>query len=97
MKELTKKSFEKHLNSVFRVVDEAMKTVEVKLVEVSERESEKAYSMSLVFIGPEHEELPQNNYKVEHDKMGTFDLFMVPVGKNEAGIEYQVIFSRFGQ
>jgi hypothetical protein len=36
---------------------------------------------------------PQRIYRVEHDGMGTFDLFIVPVGRKNGGMEYEAIFT----
>jgi hypothetical protein len=29
-----------------------------------------------------------------HDKLGEFDLFLVPVAKNENGFQYEAVFNR---
>jgi len=31
---------------------------------------------------------------MEHEKLGTFDLFIVPLGPDSAGMRYEVIFNR---
>jgi hypothetical protein len=33
-------------------------------------------------------------YGVEHDRLGTFDLFLVPVGADETGVSYEAVFNR---
>ncbi|HEY6331745.1 MAG TPA: hypothetical protein VI756_20630 [Blastocatellia bacterium] len=49
---------------------------------------------SLVFLGPEHCPLEQKIYQLKHDNLGTLDVFLVPVGKTDKGIEYEAIFNR---
>jgi hypothetical protein len=46
-----------------------------------------------VFRGPKKPELPQKIYKLEHDKLGTFELFLVPIGLDKEGMRYQAIFT----
>lgn len=49
---------------------------------------------SLLFRGPVEHPLPQRLYAVEHDVIGRFDLFIVPVGRDESGYQYEAIFNR---
>ncbi len=48
---------------------------------------------SLVFRGPHHVVLQQRIYRVDHAELGTFDLFLVPIGPDRAGMRYQAIFT----
>jgi hypothetical protein len=47
---------------------------------------------SLVFRGPPGAALPQRTYRVEHDALGTFDLFLVPIGPDAEGMRYEAVF-----
>ena len=49
---------------------------------------------SLMFDGPESPVLPQRIYSLEHENIGRFDLFIVPVEKVPDGIRYQALFNR---
>jgi hypothetical protein len=49
---------------------------------------------SLLFNGPAFRFLDQGTYELEHDQMGQFSLFMVPVGKNQQGFQYEAVFNR---
>ena len=51
-------------------------------------------SFSLVFHGPDNRFLPQRIYPFEHDQIGRFELFIVPIGQKPGFIEYQAIFNR---
>ncbi len=48
---------------------------------------------SIVFRGPGDILLPQAIYRVEHDQIGTFDLFIVPIGRDTAGLRYEAVFN----
>ena len=48
---------------------------------------------SLLFRGPGNLQLPQRTYRIEHDPMGTFDLFIVPLGPDDQGFRYEAIFT----
>lgn len=51
-------------------------------------------TFSLVFHGPDNRFLPQRIYPFEHDRLGRFDLFIVPIGQKPGYIEYQAVFNR---
>ena len=94
--ELTFDRFEKLLNSRFRVrADTGL--VEVELVEVTrnrEQPGNVSDSFSLVFAGPLKAFLAQKTYRFEQDGFGSFDLFIVPTGKDANGFRYEAIFNR---
>lgn len=92
---LTKAMFEPHLHTKFMVGHESTGTVEMELVEATEKQGEKIYSVSLLFVGPEGQEIPENTYRIEHNEIPPLTLFMVPVGKSKEGVNYKVIVSRF--
>lgn len=54
----------------------------------------RAESFSLIFNGPSEPQLPQRIYHFEHDQAGSFDLFIVPVGRAQATIQYQAVINR---
>ena len=47
---------------------------------------------SLLFHGPPSPLLPQRTYRVEHAALGAFDLFLVPLGPDRAGMRYEAVF-----
>lgn len=51
-------------------------------------------SFSLTFLGPVDLLLPQGTITMEHLQIGRFLLFLVPVNRSAAGIEYQAVFNR---
>lgn len=48
---------------------------------------------ALLFRGPRQPVLPQRTYRLEHAAMGALELFIVPVGPDEAGLCYEAIFT----
>ena len=38
--------------------------------------------------------LAQQIYPFEHDRLGRFDLFIVPVGQDAQGLAYEAVFNR---
>jgi hypothetical protein len=48
----------------------------------------------LVFEGPVAPILPQATYTLEHDTLGSVDIFLVPVGRHpDGGIQYEAVFN----
>ncbi len=104
VKELKLETFSPLVNTKFRLLLDETRVVEMELTEaVSIRGPHNSVPnkngmvqdvFSLVFHGPEDRLLPQRSYTFEHDKIGRFDLFVVPVEKAPGAIRYQVIFNR---
>jgi hypothetical protein len=97
LSQLTFANFTPLLNSRFRVSVDAANLVEVELIEATRGNSMSNAQhefFSLLFNGPANPVLSQRIYPFEHDELGRFDLFIVPVGKNQNGNQYQVIFNR---
>lgn len=88
-------SFSEHLNTKFRFHTDAGESVELELVEATDRGSNpRQERFAVLFRGPVDVVLEQGMYKTEHDKLGSFDLFIVPVGASERGREYEATFNR---
>lgn len=48
---------------------------------------------SLVFRGPEQPALAQQVYRMEHEHLGTMELFIVPIGPDARGMRYEAVFN----
>ena len=48
---------------------------------------------SLEFTDTEHDHVPQQIVAVEHPELGSFDLFVVPLGPSDQGMRYEAIFT----
>jgi hypothetical protein len=95
-KDLTKEIFSESLKTKFRLDSEPSKAIELELIELNEGVSTPRHEQfSLIFRGPLDYFIGQGTYHMEHDKMGGIDLFLVPVGQEQDGFRYEVIFNRF--
>ncbi len=86
-------TFAEHLNSTFRLRQEPA-TTELTLVEVSDGSTRRQVSFALLFRGPHEPLFPQQIYPIEHDRLGRFDLFIVPVKRDAHGLYYEAVFNR---
>jgi hypothetical protein len=98
-------TFSEQLHTVFRVVPEEGKPVELELIEANlpaQRNAAKARGMdaayekfSLIFSGPLADRLEQKIYQFEHPKIGSFEIFIVPIiSKDLTKLHYQAVFNR---
>jgi hypothetical protein len=100
--ELDAGKFAAALHSRFQVGSTLSRAVDVALVEVSPTrrfgsgapEAPAFESFSLLFEGPVSTPLTQGTYSFAHPQMGHFDLFIVPIGRQEQLIQYQAVFNR---
>ncbi len=101
---LTSADFSAHLNQTFKIhyhsdkILEARLILEVELIEVAEYSEKwagpsKRRPFSILFRGPKDANLPQGVYKIEQDKMGTVELFLVPIMPDEKGSFYESVFN----
>jgi hypothetical protein len=85
------------LNEKFQVQHD-LGTMEVELIEATEIAADpRPEQFSIVFRGPTEPPARQGMYKFEHDQMGDFDLFIVPIGQDDEGRYYEAAFSRLRQ
>lgn len=104
IEKLTLEIFSPLVNSKFKLSVDDAHSVNVELTEAKaldgphtvkpDRNGMVQDVFSLLFDGPENPILPQRIYSFEHEKIGRFDLFIVPVKKIPAGIRYQALFNR---
>ena len=92
---LTKEAFQENLNTEFRIKVEPSAIVPIELVGLLEGVStSRQEQFSLTFRGPLETPFGQGARDVEHDKMGTFVLFLVPIARNPDGMVYEAVFNR---
>jgi len=48
---------------------------------------------TLTFVAPGTFMLPQRIYRVEHEAIGAFEIFLVPVGPGPDGMQYEAVFT----
>jgi hypothetical protein len=89
---MTAADFAPHIGTTFTIAGE----VEATLENVQEREADPSaprQPFNLLFRGPREPLLPQQTYRVEHDRLGTLEIFLVPVGSSDAGTLYEAVFN----
>jgi len=98
--QLTEAEFSKHVNTKFRVAVEP--PIDLELTEVKgylgkEHEQTGMERFSAFFRGPGDRYLEQKVYSLEHEQMGAFELFLVPVSQDQSGLRYEAVFNYFKQ
>ena len=98
MADLHSQDFQACLNTPFALGDPADGSVSLDLVAVVEgAPSTRLERFSLFFHGPLSPVYPQHLYRLEHAQLGSLDIFLVPVGPDDAGeyMQYEAVFNRF--
>ena len=96
---LRREHFESVVNTFFQFQTEERVDVKLKLVAVdnlrlitNDQQGFVGESYSLLFEGTKKSKIAQGNYQVNHNTLGQFMLFIVPVGLR--GIRYEAIINR---
>ena len=86
--------FEGHQNSKFQMHYGESQSAEVELVTAKDAgSSERQKQFSLVFKAPCDAPILQGIYRVDHEKLGNLDLFLVPISRDQSGVRYEAIFN----
>jgi hypothetical protein len=95
-------TFAPRLGETFRIRADAQTLLDLVLVEATDlsgpagaggAERRPRAPFSIVFRGPPAPLLPQRIYGLEHDRLGAFDLFLVPIGPDAQGMRYEAVFA----
>jgi hypothetical protein len=95
--DVTLEAFEPYVEQTFRVSGAGDVAFEAELIEASPMgrtvgpNGRRAFS--LVLRGPETSTPLQQVYRVEHEAVGTLDLFLVPIGPDAEGMRYEAVFT----
>ncbi len=93
--ELQRVTFAECVNTDFRLVDENLPGYCLKLSEIIDRaQAPRQEVFSLIFLGPAEHFLSQGTYQLDHPKLGTLEIFLVPVGQLAGGFQYEAVFNR---
>ena len=96
---LTEEEFAKHLGTAFQISlsdrDVTLRLVEVKSYVPKENEQGGMERFSVFFDGPGEIRLPQQTFRMHHERMGEFDLFLVPVSGDASGFRYEAVFNYY--
>ena len=95
LENLTIDSFAGHQGSSFRLVADGNQTLDLTLADVTALgDSGVRQAFSLIFHAPVGgPTLPQRIYRLEHETLGSLDLFVVPLGPKGGAFRYEVIFT----
>ena len=95
LEHLTRESLSEQLNTKFRLSAGAEKFIEVELIEVvSGLEVPGQDSFSAIFRSALTDFFPQGTYLLEHEQLGSFELFLVPIRRDAEGFAYEAVFNR---
>jgi Domain of unknown function (DUF6916) len=87
--------FSGHVNTKFLMHYGDSQTAELKLTSVTDvGSSPRQIQFSLLFQASGDAPAAQGIYRLDHDKLGALDLFLVPIAKDAAGVRYEAIFNR---
>ncbi len=102
LEQFTIDTFAGRSGETFRLTVQGADPIDVTLDAVREipvagwRPSEAAehrQPFSLTFLGPGAFILPQAIYGFEHPEIGSFEMFIVPIGRDARGVSYEAVFS----
>lgn len=96
--QLTEEEFSKHVNTKFRVTGNPsieLELDEVKGYRAGPNDQGGMERFSAFFRGPSEPQLLQMVHALAHDRMGAFELFLVPIAKDEKGFRYEAVFNYF--
>jgi hypothetical protein len=96
----TAENFSRNVNTKFHVNVDPAESIELELVRVEVRTSEPNEQggmerFSAFFQGPPNYLLPQRTYELVHGQLGELQIFLVPIGQDERGYQYEAVFNRF--
>jgi hypothetical protein len=84
-----------NLDSKFRLHLDGSDWLELELIEVSEPKGGRNQEIfSIELRCRSNAALPQRIYRLEHEKLGQSDLFLVPIRKDDQGVYYEAVFNR---
>jgi hypothetical protein len=97
---LTVETFQPRIGQTFRIrpspdTDIAAELIEARALGEPGRAtaSKRRIPFTLSFRTASSRVLPQRIYEVVHDEMGTYQIFLVPVGPDGKGMVYEAIFT----
>jgi hypothetical protein len=106
LENLTYATFSAHLGETFQVHRGSADAIAVELIQATDRGRsapaedqavavpQESESFSIIFLGPPDRMLSQGTYRFEHAHIGSFPLFVVPIGTANGRIQYEAVFNR---
>lgn len=96
---LREELFAENVKTKFRVAAEGGREVELELTEVASYRSNDGDQKGLerfsaFFEGPADPFIGQGTFTFEHERMGSFLLFITPIAKTDRGVRYEAVVNR---
>jgi hypothetical protein len=93
--DLHQESFAACVNTDFQVIHPGSAHFDLRLIEVTDQaRTPQQEAFSVVFHGPAGRFIPQGLYQLKHEALGEFEIFLVPIAKDNDGYQYEAIFNR---
>jgi hypothetical protein len=92
----TLETFAPRIGERFRISSDEGDTIDATLIEATPQATSARggrQPFSLVFLGPSSPVWPQRIYQVAHEALDPQDLFLVPIGPRDGGMQYQAVFT----
>jgi hypothetical protein len=102
LESLTAASFAEHLKTVFRLLTGGeplpLELVEVQRASYADEPAAvgpagRREPFNLLFRGPRSPYARQGIHRLEHDELGTLEIFLVPLGPDASGMRYEAVFT----
>ena len=92
---IDKDAFSRNLGTKCRIRHkDSPVVIEAELAELTDKSTDTYEQFSVLFSGPPEPVLSQRIFQIEHDTMGTFDLFLVPIAADEKGATYEAVINK---
>jgi len=90
---LTVASFIPRLRETFTLSTPAgvLNLVLAEVEDIGQGQSRRAFSLR--FVGPAQPLLSQGTYRLDNPALGSLDIFLVPLGPKDGGIQYEAVFT----
>jgi len=90
--------FAPHVGGTFGLRLPSGETLELTLLQVDAHPHlppapARGQGFSVVFRSARPGHLPQGIYRLDHERMGTLELFLVPIGPRDGGMCYEAVFN----
>jgi len=85
-----------YLNTPFKIHGDQARLSQITLTDVTpfgRKIKGRRDQFSIVFSGTTGEVWPQRIYQLDHDELGTLELFLVPISTSAAGTRYEAVFA----
>lgn len=92
----TKDEFASAVNSSFKAVHSGGSTTDLLLLKFEDVVTNSVQeTYTLLFRAPEDAVASQGIYRLEHEKLGSMDVFLVPIKQDAEGLYYEAVFNHF--